>query len=174
MSLDSSIVDRVLARCSLSPKGTMENDIITGVLALISTIATGGLGAALARARKGLRPLLGRRELRLSILCAPEYSAEVMRFRASLLAAGYQHVTMTHAATAAGGDAVLVWRPAPPTAAATIEGLRLASPMAVLVVYTLDRLDVRLDERSLLSNSPLRLRGDLATVAELGPELAAG
>jgi hypothetical protein len=58
-------------------------------------------------------------------------------------------------------------------AAATVNGLRLAAPMAVLVIYTLDRLDVRLDERSLLSNSPLRLRGDLATVAELGPELAA-
>jgi hypothetical protein len=151
----------------------VETDIVTGVLALISTIATGGLGAALARARKGLRPLLGRRDLKLAILCTPEHAAAVMAFRASLLSSGYQHVTMTHAVTAAAGDAILVWRPATATATATVDGLRLASPMAVLVVYTLDRLDVRLDERSLLSNSPLRLRGDLATIAELGSELAA-
>lgn len=144
----------------------MDNDIITQALALFSTLAAGGLTALGVRSRKLLAPLLGRRGLRVCIVCAPEFTEACTAFRQQIKAAGYQHVTLTHSPAAASADALLLWKPNNTTAAQVVRELRLAAPLAYLLLFTQERLDVTIDDRTLLANSKLRLLSDLGTVAE--------
>lgn len=147
----------------------MENDIITSAIAILSTIATGGVAAVAAKLKRGLAPLAAQRAVKVCI-CAPTEASrlEAAAYRRSLIGAGYKHVSLTHGpASATGCDIVLLWKPAVDAAAAIAEAIRVAAPLSYLCLYTLDRLPIPLDERMMLSNSPLRLRADLATVAEV-------
>lgn len=144
----------------------MESDIVTATLALFSTVATAGLAGVTAHLRKVAAPLRSRRDMRVCIVSSPELAEAAQAFRAQLRAAGYQHVSLTHSPAAASADVVVLWKPAPATAREVTTALRLASPLAYLLVFTQERLDVTIDDRSLLANSRLRLLADLGVVAE--------
>lgn len=147
----------------------MEDDIVTAVLGVLSTLSLGGLGAVAAKLRRGFAPLAAQRAVRVC-LCAPADTSqgEARNYRNSLLRSGYKHVALTHAPSAATGyDIVLLWKPTVETSAAIVTAIRSAAPLSYMCLYTLDRLPVPLDDHMLLSNSPVRLRADLATVAEV-------
>lgn len=145
----------------------MDNDILTAALAALSTLATAGLAGVTASVRKTLAPLRGRRTLKVCLVCDVSIAEACIALRGQLKAAGYREVSVTHTPVAAGSaDAVVLIKPARETAGEVVKALRLASPLAYLLVFTQERLDVTIDDRSLLSNSRLRLLSDLGVVAE--------
>lgn len=55
-------------------------------------------------------------------------------------------------------------------AAGLVRAIHVIAPEALLVVYTHDRLaDVTFSDRRMLVQSAVRLRGDLAAIAEMRP-----
>lgn len=144
----------------------MDNEIVTTILSVFAAVSSAGIAGVTAAFRKQLAPLRGRRDMRVCLVCDPKLAEACSAFRTQLRAAGYQHVSMTHSPAAASADTVVLWKPAKDTAAKVVADLRLASPLAYLLVFTQDRLEVSIDDRSLLSNSRLRLLSDLGVVSE--------
>lgn len=114
-----------------------------------------------------LRPLLARRKLRVAILAAEAVDRDARAYLDSLRKQGYTEATITRSPqSCAGMRAVVLWCPAPAEAAATLAAVQASAPEATVLLLTYDRLDVRLGPGVLLANSAVRLRSDLAAVAE--------
>lgn len=145
-------------------------DIVTGVLAVVSTAATGGLAAVLGRLKTAMRPLAARRAVRLCIVAPVEAGREsAARFRDSLRRGGYTDVRLTHAAASASGDIVILWQPplALEAAMPLITAVRDGAPEAYLCLYVQGFIkDLKQDDMMHTVNSLLRLRADLTAIAE--------
>lgn len=151
----------------------MEPDISTVIAATATTIATvsAALAAAwpkIAAARRALGPLLGRRDLRVAVLAERPGLADAQAFAASLRAAGYRDVLVTSSPHGVAGiAAVVIWHPSADTVADTVATVDATTPAATVLILTHKRLpDGLLDDRHLMAQSPLRLRSDLAAVAD--------
>lgn len=154
-------------------------DPTTITVALTSAAAIAGGATACIAAIRGLRaaitPITKRAELRPVVFHRREREGEAVSFVASLRAAGYGQACRivtgeTEAAEAAGlvgAGAVVLWRPRQEDIDAIVLRLLPAvAPEAMVLIYTTERLTLPLGERVLACNSPLRLRGDLAALAE--------
>lgn len=136
---------------------------ITGVAATLVTLAP-----KLAAARKAIAPLLGRKSLRVLVLTDESRQPGAVAFAESLRRTGYREVAVSRSPhSAVEKNVVIVWHPDPSTAADTCAQADAAAPEAIQLVLTHPRLDVELHEKRLLSQSEIRLRGDLATIAEV-------
>ena len=145
---------------------TTQTATLTSTLTALCALIPVLIGAYL-KLQEVLRPLLARRSLRLAILATEAQDRDARAFLESLRRGGYRLATMTRAGlSCVGQQAVVVWCPDPATAAATLAEVQAAAPDATVLLLTYDRLDVRLSRQVLLSNSPLRLRGDVQAVAE--------
>lgn len=144
-------------------------DLATSLLAIVSTLVAGGAATVAASLKKRLGGLTAQKTVKICLVATtPSGQVEATAYRSQLLLGGYQHVTLSFLPSAAlGADIVLLWKPAVETAQDIVSTLRAASPLSYLSIYTLDRLPVALDDRMMLSNSPLRLRADLGTIAEV-------
>jgi hypothetical protein len=136
--------------------------VATTILAAATTIAA--VGAAMTPAVKTIKdavaPLLARRRLQVVVLGDGSFCA-------ALKASGYKAARSTKAAAGTvGASVVVLWRPPADTAAALLAEVQAIGPDAYVLIYTTDRLSVPLGDRVLLSNSSIRLRGDLAQVVE--------
>lgn len=116
-----------------------------------------------------LKPLLARRRLRIAFLVAdgPE-DARCRAFVASLRASGYLEVTLTRSAlSCADRAAVVLWQPGQERVLDELNSLAAHAPEAKVLVFTYPFLKgVALGENLLLSQSTLRLRSDLSSLAE--------
>ena len=99
------------------------------------------------------------------VVAAAAHDDGAAAFVASLRAAGYRIVERTRKTSIpASTRAVVLWEPPPGSADELVNELRDASPDAEVLVYSTGHLKPR--PKALVSNSPLRLRGDLADLAE--------
>lgn len=124
--------------------------------------------AAWLKLSEVLRPLLARRRLRVAVVSLPE-DKDAAALVESLRRSGYRDAWLTHAPGAGGvtGAGAVVLHTLPPaTAGAVLADVQAAAPLATVLVLTYERLEVKLGARVLLANSPVRLRGDLAAIAE--------
>jgi hypothetical protein len=144
------------------------------LVALFSTltaiaVALTGLIVAVAKLRAVARPLFGRRGLTVAVVAAEDHDDEVAGFIDELEAAGYAGVCRTRIAYAIAPDTrvAVLWRPAEDQAERTLAATRNTAPDAVVLVLSADRLPIRPADEVLISNSKIRLRGDLAAVAEV-------
>lgn len=145
-------------------------DIVTDILAIISTAAAGGLAAVLGRFKSAMRPLAARRAVKICLVAPVETGRDgAARFRDSLRRAGYTDVRLTHSCASASGDIVILWQP-PLDLASTaplITTVREAAPEAYLCIYVQGFIQgLKLDDLTHLVNSLLRLRVDLGGIAE--------
>ena len=135
---------------------------ITAALAVIPAAV-----AAYTKLTEVLRPLLQRRRLRVVILATTTTLPGATAFASSLRGQGYREVAVTTVVEAAiGAQAVVVWEATSAEVPAAIKASQVA-PEATLLVLTYDALQgLPRGPKWLLCNSPVRLRGDLAAVAE--------
>lgn len=141
---------------------TLTQAAVTAILTVLPLLI-----AAYLRLVEVLRPLLQRRRLRIAILAAESVDAPARAFLASLRRAGYVEATITRSALSClGQQAVILWQPDPDEAERLAGEVRDTAPEATLLVLTHGRLPQHLVAQVLLSNSALRLRSDVAAVAE--------
>lgn len=135
---------------------------ITAALAVIPAAV-----AAYHKLTEVLRPLLQRRRLRVVILATAPTLPGATAFASSLRGQGYREVAVTTVVEAAiGAQAVVVWEATSAEVPAAIKASQVAAE-ATLLVLTYDALQgLPRGPKWLLCNSPVRLRGDLAAVAE--------
>lgn len=145
------------------------NDLITSILAILSTAATGGLAAVTARLRSAVAPQRARQRLSLCIVTTEEAQEEAASFRAQLSRGGYTSVRLTRAPEQAAGDVVVLWAPTADTAHADIAAIQRSAPEAhVLVMYRGPHLQPQpTGPRLLLANHPIRTRSDLEAVVSI-------
>lgn len=138
---------------------------VTAALAVIPAAV-----AAYHKLTEVLRPLLQRRRLRVVILATAATLPGATAFAGSLRGQGYREVAVTTVVEAAvGAQAVVVWEATSAEVPAAIKASHVAAE-ATLMVLTYDALQgLPRGPRWLLCNSPVRLRGDLAAVAESTP-----
>jgi hypothetical protein len=136
----------------------------TGVAGTIVTFAP-----KLAAARKAIAPLLGRKRLKVVVLVERDRLQPAQAFAESLRSSGgFQDVVVTASPHAAvGAKAVIVWHPSVEVAPSMCSTAVDAAPDATQLVLTHERLTLVLNEKRLLANSEIRLRGDLAVLAEV-------
>ena len=136
--------------------------VIGGIAATVPAIAT-----AYLKGREALAPLLSRRSLRVVLVAAVEKQAGAIAFANALRTRGYREVFVTKVPEAAAqAQAVVMWEPADKDMV-----LRAAAvaPEATMCVLTYDPMQgIPRGSKWLLCNSPVRLRGDLAAIAEGG------
>lgn len=145
-------------------------EILTAAVAGFTGVATtlAALAPKMKAARDALAPLLGRRKIKVVVLAERERFDAAEAFAKSLRDGGYQDVQVTGVPAAAiGARAVIVWHPSPDAAAGICSTAGDAAPGATQLVLTHERLTVQLNERRLLANSEIRLRSDLAILAEV-------
>lgn len=134
--------------------------VIGGIAATVPAIAT-----AYLKGREALAPLLSRRSLRVVLVAAEEKQAGAIAFANALRARGYREVFVTKVPEAAAqAQAVVMWEPADKDLV-----LRAAAvaPEATMCVLTYDPMQgIPRGPKWLLCNSTVRLRGDLAAIAE--------
>lgn len=135
---------------------------ITAALAVIPAAV-----AAYTKLTEVLRPLLQRRRLRVVILATAATLPGATVFASSLRGQGYREVAVTTVVEAAiGAQAVVVWEATSAEVPAAIKASQVAAE-ATLLVLTYDAIQgLPRGPKWLLCNSPVRLRGDLAAVAE--------
>ena len=135
---------------------------ITAALAVIPAAV-----AAYTKLTEDLRPLLQRRKLRVVILATTATLPGATAFASSLRSQGYREVAVTTVVEAAiGAQAVVAWEVGGSDVPSVIKASQVA-PEATLLVLTYDALQgLPRGPKWLLCNSPVRLRGDLAAVAE--------
>lgn len=135
---------------------------ITAALAVIPAAV-----AAYTKLTEVLRPLLQRRKLRVVILATTATLPGATAFASSLRSQGYREVAVTTVVEAAiGAQAVVAWEVGGSDVPSVIKASQVA-PEATLLVLTYDALQgLPRGPKWLLCNSPVRLRGDLAAVAE--------
>lgn len=145
----------------------MDNSIIDTVIAAISSVLAVGATGVAAALRKQLAPQRARHSMRICIVCAAEQTEPACSLRSELQDIGYEHVSLTHAAPAADADCVILWRWNKDEVVERVTQLRAVAPLGYLVVFTQDRVDGlnRVDDRTLVVNSRLRLLSDVETVA---------
>ena len=138
---------------------------VTAALAVIPTAV-----AAYTKLTEVLRPLLQRRKLRVVILATTATLPGATSFASSLRGQGYREVAVTTVVEAAiGAQAVVVWEATSAEVPGAIKASQVAAE-ATLLVLTYDALQgLPRGPKWLLCNSPVRLRGDLAAVAESTP-----
>jgi hypothetical protein len=138
---------------------------VTAALAVIPAAV-----AAYHKLTEVLRPLLQRRRLRVVILATAATLPGATAFAGSLRCQGYREVAVTTVVEAAvGAQAVVAWEVAGADVPSVIKASQVA-PEATLLVLTYDALQgLPRGPKWLLCNSPVRLRGDLAAVAESTP-----
>lgn len=142
--------------------------IIASATALLTSIAA--LGGAAIKLRSTLAPLWRRRDLKVCVV-AQRGDPDARSWTAGLRKAGYRDVALTMAASGcAGAGAVVLYRPGPDVAVELLDEVQAIAPEATVLVLTSDRLPLRPSDRVLLSQSSIRMRSDLAAVAEGGAE----
>lgn len=126
--------------------------------------------AAYTKLTEVLRPLLQRRRLRVVILATAATLPGATAFASSLRGQGYREVAVTTVVEAAiGAQTVVVWEAISADVPAAIKASQVAAE-ATLLVLTYDALQgLPRGPKWLLCNSPVRLRGDLAAIAESTP-----
>lgn len=113
--------------------------VIGGIAATVPAVAT-----AYLKGREALSPLLSRRSLRVVIVATEEKQPEA----------------------AGGAHAVVMWELGASDVPTALRAAA-ASPEAIMCVLTYDALQgLPRGPKWLLCNSPVRLRGDLAAIAE--------
>lgn len=145
-------------------------EVVTGVIAVVSVLFTGGFATGMRRLKAVTRPMEARRSVKICIVAPIEPTREAAtRFRDSLRRAGYTDVRLTHAAASASGDIIILWQP-PLALDATmvyVTTIRDAAPEGYLCVYVQGFIkDLRQDDMMHVVNSLLRLRADLTAIAE--------
>lgn len=119
------------------------------------------IGKSLAELRSLLAPMLRRRRAVIAVL-GPA-SDERDRFVASLRGRGFARARAETMGLPVEESTILVmWRP-------DADAVRRAQAHVhthPILVYSTERLDIRLDGETLVSNSTVRLLGDLAVVVE--------
>jgi hypothetical protein len=140
-------------------------EIIITLTALLTAVA--GLGVPLAKLWSALAPYLRRRSMPIVVVSGSAHDDAAAAFAAQLRVAGYRTVERTRLTSAipASARAVVLWEPAADLAAEIIDDARDAAPDAEVLVFSTQRLQVK-PGSALISNSALRLRGDLADLAE--------
>jgi hypothetical protein len=139
--------------------------LVATISALCSIITT--LAATWAKVRPALVPLLRRRRFPVAVVASEAHDAAARALVTDLRSSGFREVELTRdASSCLGRRAVVLWRPAPDAAPDLVARAQGIAPEATVLVLTTERLDVRLGDRLLLANSPLRLRGDLGVLAE--------
>lgn len=135
---------------------------ITAALAVIPAAV-----AAYTKLTEVLRPLLQRRKLRVVVLATTATLPGATTFAGSLRGQGYREVAVTTVVEAAvGAQAVVVWEATSAEVPSAIKASQVAAETTVLIL-TYDALQgLPRGPRWLLCNSPIRLRGDLAAIAE--------
>jgi hypothetical protein len=140
--------------------------LVAGFTGVAATFAT--LAPKLKAARDAIAPLLGRRKLRVVVLAERDRLDAAESFAKRLREGGYQDVQVTAAPhSVLGARAVVVWHPSVDAAAGMCSTAADAAPSATQLVLTHERLTVALNEKRLLANSEIRLRSDLAILAEV-------
>lgn len=134
--------------------------VIGGIAATVPAIAT-----AYLKGREALAPLLSRRVLRVVIVAAEDKQVAAIAFANSLRGRGYREVAVTRVPEAAAqAQAVVMWEPADKD---VVLRATAAAPEATVCVLTYEALQgLPRGAKWLLCNSPVRLRGDLAAIAE--------
>jgi len=142
------------------------------------TLVTSAIGAfiglipvavtAYVKLMEVLKPLISRRKAKIAILASEDQRTAATAFLTSLRTqGGYRDVILTHSpATLGDRQIVIVWRPTNPEAQLASDAIRKASPTAYQLTLSYPRLDLKLSDQVLCVNSPMRLRGDLAVLAE--------
>lgn len=136
--------------------------VIGGIAATVPAVAT-----AYLKGREALSPLLSRRSLRVVIVATEEKQPAAIAFANALRGRGYREVALTRVPEAAGGaHAVVMWELGASDVPTALRAAA-ASPEAIMCVLTYDALQgLPRGPKWLLCNSPVRLRGDLAAIAE--------
>ncbi|CAK8724817.1 hypothetical protein GMJAKD_14920 [Candidatus Electrothrix aarhusensis] len=140
---------------------------------LIATGITGvgiiivALHEVYVKLRSILQLLLRRQTAKVAILHNQENKDSAADFAEVLNSRGYKNVDLTAMPEALlGRQIVIIWQPKKETAAKQIDAIQQAASDAVLMIFTYEQLSIQRSERVLLSNSTLRLLGDLSTLAE--------
>lgn len=145
-------------------------EILTAAVAGFTGVATtlAAIAPKMKAARDALAPLLGRRKIKVVVLAERERIDAAEAFAKSLREGGYQDVQVTGVPhSVLGARAVIVWHPSVEAAPGICSTAADAAPSATQLVLTHDRLTVLLHEKRLLANSEIRLRSDLAILAEV-------
>lgn len=141
----------------------------TAIAALITAVATlvaAGI-AAYSKLHDALVPLLRRRRFKIAIVVRREHDKDVRRFATLLRDTGYRSVDLTRdPVTVLGRAVVVLWQPGQ-DAQMWSDRARTVAPDATVIAYSHQRVQLRLNEQTLAANSLLRVRGDLATLAEV-------
>ena len=131
-------------------------------------LATQRLADSQIKLQEALKPILQKRKLKVIVLCTEATQAAAAAFLMSLRAAGYSEAAITRLPlSCVGYKAVVVWHPTVESAAQTVGEVQLAAPEAYQLILTYPNLQVPRGEKVLISNSELRLRGDIEQVADL-------
>jgi hypothetical protein len=145
-------------------------ELLTAAIAGLTGVATtlGVLAPKLKAARDAIAPLLRRRKLKVVVLAERERIDAAEAFAKSLREGGYQDAQVTCVPhSVLGARAVVVWHPGVDAASGMCSTAADAAPSATQLVLTHERLTLVLNEKRLLSNSEIRLRSDLAILAEV-------
>ena len=146
---------------------TAQVSFVTAIVTAIVTVIPLAV-AAFLKLQEALKPILQKRKLKVIVLCAEATQAAAAAFLMSLRAAGYSEAAITRLPLSTTGyKAVVVWHPIAETAASTVAEVQLAAPEAYQLILTYPNLQVPRGEKVLISNSELRLRGDIEQVADL-------
>ena len=152
--------------------------MLTELLAATTAVigAATGVVVAAQKFKGAVAPLLRRRAFPVVVIHDPAHEREAAAFAATLRSTGYRHVHRVIVGaeprmvipSLLDARAVVMWRPTTGDASQMLESLRAASPEAMILIYTTDRLPLAMGgDRHLLVNSTLRLRGDLGVLAEV-------
>lgn len=145
-------------------------EIITGAASAVAVVVTAIVAAMpkLRAAWTAIAPLLGRRSIRVVLLAERGKLDEIRAFAKVLREQGYRDVIVTAEPGSVPADAgvVIVWKPAPETSVAFVGRAKDAVPDTQLLVLTFPQLPLERCEQILISNHPVRLLGDLNTMAE--------
>lgn len=136
--------------------------VVGGIAATVPALAT-----AYIKGREALAPLLSRKSLRVVLVASEEKQAGAITFANALRSRGYGEVAVTRVPeAAAGAQAVVLWEIGVADVALAQRAAAVA-PEASICVLTYDALQgLPRGPKWLLCNSPVRLRGDLAAIAE--------
>lgn len=136
--------------------------VIGGIAATVPALAT-----AYVKGREALAPLLSRRSLRVVIVASEDKQTGAIAFANALRGRGYREVFVTRVPEAAAqAQAVVLWELGSADVANALRAAAVA-PEATVCVLTYEALQgLPRGAKWLLCNSPVRLRGDLAAIAE--------
>ena len=113
---------------------------------------------------------VNRRSIRVAIWCPKDRAAGALGLAAQLRASGYREVVVTHDFIATATAQVVVCWEVKQSEVSAVASLQEVAPESYRLVYTLEGLQgVPRGPQWLLSNSPVRLLGDLSALADMLP-----